>query len=360
MVVIVVLQWLLGSLSLIASLASLIRWDDWWVRVFDFPRIQILVIHIIALICSVLADGINGIAESVLVVSLIVSFVYQFYNIFPYTVFSPIEVKKHKGVTDDQDISLLVSNVYTPNRDSEKLMRFVRQYQPDILLTLESDKWWEKQLEPLEGDYPFNVKVPLDNQYGMHLYSKLELHDPQVLYLVEDYIPSIHAQVVLRSGQQVQIHCLHPEPPSPSESDTSTSRDAELLIVGKNTKDESLPILVFGDLNDVAWSRTTRLFRKISGLLDPRIGRGYYNTFHAKYPFLRWPLDHIFISDHFKLRTLKVLPEIGSDHFPVFSHLHLMSNPSPENESVNEEPDREEKDRAVEKIEKANPKIISI
>lgn len=166
----------------------------------------------------------------------------------------------------------------------------------------------------------------------MHLYSKLELHDTQVLYLVEDYIPSIHAQVILRSGKKVQIHCLHPEPPTPSESDTSTSRDAELLIVGKNTKGKTLPVLVFGDLNDVAWSRTTRLFRQISGLLDPRIGRGRYNTFHAKYLFLRWPLDHIFISEHFKLRELKVLPTIGSDHFPVFSHFHLMPSANSENE----------------------------
>lgn len=360
MVVFVVLQWLLGSLSLVASLASLIRWDKWWIRVFDFPRIQILVIHILALLCSVLINEIKGTAEIVLIVSLVVSFVYQFYNIYPYTIFSPKEVKKHKGKTDDQDISLIVSNVYTPNRDSEKLIRLVRKYQPDILLTLESDKWWEKKLELLEEEYPYTVKVPLDNLYGMHLYSKLELHDTQVLYLVEDYIPSIHAQVILRSGKKVQIHCLHPEPPTPSESDTSTSRDAELLIVGKNTKGKTLPVLVFGDLNDVAWSRTTRLFRQISGLLDPRIGRGWYNTFHAKYLFLRWPLDHIFISEHFTLRTLKVLPPIGSDHFPVFSQLHLMSNPSPENESVKEEPDQEEKEWAEEKIDKANPKIVSI
>src|SRR5690606_11374689 len=75
--------------------------------------------------------------------------------------------------------------------------------------------------------------------------------------------------------------------------------------------------IVMGDLNDVAWSKTTRLFQKISGLLDPRKGRMFLSTFHASIPFMRFPLDHVFISKHFKLVELKKLPHIGSDHFPV-------------------------------------------
>lgn len=99
---------------------------------------------------------------------------------------------------------------------------------------------------------------------------------------------------------------------------TSTEKDRELLIVARRAKGSQLPVIVAGDLNDVAWSYTTEIFQKMSRLLDPRKGRGFHNTFPVQWPALRFPLDHVFCSRHFELRQLRRLKSIGSDHFPVF------------------------------------------
>jgi endonuclease/exonuclease/phosphatase (EEP) superfamily protein YafD len=95
------------------------------------------------------------------------------------------------------------------------------------------------------------------------------------------------------------------------------TRDGELVLVAREVAREGGPAVVAGALNDVAWSRTTGLFQAIGGLLDPRVGRGAYPTFHANWPILRWPLDHVFFSEHFLLARLERLAHVGSDHFPI-------------------------------------------
>jgi endonuclease/exonuclease/phosphatase (EEP) superfamily protein YafD len=202
----------------------------------------------------------------------------------------------------------------------------------------------------LEKEYPHTIFYPLNNTYGMLLYSRLELKKSKINFLVEPDIPSIFTKVVLKNGEEIDLYGLHPTPPVPGENLRSTERDAELLIVGKAVKKENRPVIVAGDLNDVAWSYTTKLFQKISGLLDPRIGRGLFNTFNAKYPLLRWPLDHVFHSRHFTVVQLKRLPYFGSDHFPIYIKLHY----DPIASLVQEEPsaDKGEQAEVEEKIEK--------
>jgi endonuclease/exonuclease/phosphatase (EEP) superfamily protein YafD len=324
------------------------RFTHWIVRGLDFPRIQIVAFGIVVLLLLLLVGNSGHSLYWACVVMVATSLGWQLKWVLPYTPLWKKEVRKTTIQGLDNQVSIIMANVLTPNHDSAKLISLVRDYKPDILVTLESDKWWEQQLDVLEDEMPHTLKCPLDNLYGMHLYSRLPLSDSAIEYLVKDDIPSMHACVTLRSGVEVRMHFMHPEPPSPTESEVSSPRDAELAILARSIADSDEPLIVTGDLNDVAWSPTTRLFRHISGLLDPRIGRGAFNTFHADFPFLRWPLDHVFHSHHFTLSQLERLPHIGSDHFSLYTALNY--TPQKGKEQEGESADQEDRERAEEAV----------
>lgn len=351
-------DWLLFALlcvPVLATLLPLVNHNHWSFRIFDFPRPQIAAV---SLLCVVLNYVLQQHEHWLFVAFEILNlgcFAYQLKEISAYTRLSKPEVLRYRGEDNGRTVSLITANVLTGNRRSGLLLGQIGRCRPDVVLTLESDDWWERQLAVLEREqgYGYTVKIPLDNLYGMHLYSRLPLRNAEVRHWVAEDIPSIAAEMQLRSGEWIRIYCLHPMPPSPTEADTSTDRDAELLLVGKEIAQNNHSVLVFGDLNDVAWSRTSRLFQKISGLLDPRKGRGLFSTFHAGYPLFRWPLDHIFHSSDFMMSEIKVLPHIGSDHFPVYGKFQFV--PAAEAVQEKEAADAEEKQEAREKIAEAEP-----
>lgn len=312
-----------GASLLLAVFTLLPLWRNphWFVRGWDFPRLQLAVIALAILILECLYFDYTDVKSWFVVGVTVICFVWQSVWILPYLPIWPVEVMTTTGKNKEAQLSIITANVLATNKNAHLLINHVRQYSPDILLTLESDAWWEKQLDLIEAEMPHTIKCALDNLYGMHVYSRLPLEQVEISFLIEKDVPSMHALCQLRTGDKVRMHFLHPAPPSPTENEESTERDAELIIVAKSIAKSEQAIVVAGDLNDVAWSATTRLFRKISGMLDPRIGRGIYSTFHAKYPFFRWPLDHLFHSKHFTLDRLQRLPPIGSDHFAMLTVL---------------------------------------
>ncbi len=340
-----------GCLMIAATAIAWLRTDAWWVRIFDFPRAQIAVTSIVVLLAFGLTTEPFSRTDQLFLLSLGVSTLFQGAMMYPYLPFAKKQVQASQNPRPASSLNLLTANVLMTNRQAGRLLQLVRQADPDIILTVETDAWWQVQLSELQQTHPYTVQQAQDNTYGMLLFSRLELIDAQVKFLIQDDVPSIHASVRLRSGQQVSLHCLHPRPPFPTEDERSTERDAELLLVGKAIKAKDLPVVVMGDLNDVAWSRTNGLFQDISGLLDPRIGRGFFNTFHAQIPFLRFPLDHFFHSNHFRLIRFQRLADFGSDHFPVF--VSLSYEPDAQGEQPELQASRGEQQEADEKIDKA-------
>ncbi len=338
----------LGCLLILISLLPLLPSNMWYVRIFDYPRSQKFWLNLAITVLYIAILGFQGPFDFIFVGALLLNQIYLFRQIWDYTPLAPIQMKDYSQ--EGETIRLFVANVYQDNRDANRCLALIEKCDPDLILMVETDKWWSDALKPLHARYPHRILIPLENTYGMVFLSRLKIARHEVRYLVDDDIPSIVVDLKTSKGQLFRLYGLHPKPPVPGESEESTERDTEILIVGKEAKQCEMPVIVAGDLNDVAWSYTTSLFLKVSELLDPRIGRGFFSTFHANYRLMRWPLDHVFCSSHFYLHALKRLPTIGSDHFPILIEIGLMPYEIPENAKDEKRADAEDLEVAEEKI----------
>jgi endonuclease/exonuclease/phosphatase (EEP) superfamily protein YafD len=303
---------------------TLVRNDYWIFKIMEYPRLQKLVVVLATLAIWVIFQPFEAFSSVASFILLCAAAVYLVYKISPYTIFTPKEMKTADPATAKDTLKVFAANVYQENTEYQRVLSQIRNTDPDVIFLLETNSAWARAMGELDSTYPYTLKEPLENTYGLLFYSRLPLENGKVSYLVKKGVPSIEGLLILPSGQKVKLWGLHPEPPVPGENLYSTAKDKELMKVAFKARECNLPCVVFGDLNDVAWSHTTELFRKTSELLDPRRGRGFYPTFSARSWFIRFPLDYIFCSTHFELIEMKRLPKNGSDHFATFTHLAFM------------------------------------
>lgn len=319
-----------GILFLAVTALSLLPVGWWWVRVCDYPRLQVAAGLLVTAALLVVFLGPLDAAGWAFLGILLAALLYQVAWIWPYTPFAKRKVIAARNCK--APLRLLIANIRIGTRDIGPLQRLAERYEPNILLLLETDAWWDEALRPLAAGYSTELRYPQENGYGLHFFTNLPVHETRLRFLLEPEIPSVLARLGLPGGREFQFFGLHPQPPVPNFKNTRP-RDTELLLVGQETAASDLPSVVAGDLNDVAWSATTRLLLRTSNLLDPRRGRGVYATFPSQAPGLRWPLDHIFHTDHFAIQRLKVLGNIGSDHLPVFVELCYQNDAPQKQES---------------------------
>ncbi len=314
----------LALVFVVATALPFIREPHWWIRVLDFPRVQLAVVGLVVLALLAVFGERKRWWEQAVLALVVLSVGHQVWRIWPYTPLHGVQSAQAEGPEEGRAFRLVVSNVLQTNRQSERWLRVVQAAEPDLVVVLEADAWWRDAVQPLRAELPHAVEHPLGNTYGILVYSRWPLREAEVREVVEDSIPSVWGSFALPAGDEVDFAFIHPRPPRPAED--TDNRDAELVLVAREVAGHDGPLVVAGDFNDVAWSHTTTLFQNLSGLLDPRIGRGMYSTFHAGYPFLRWPLDHAFHSEALELVELSLLGDVGSDHFPIFVELAVTAD----------------------------------
>lgn len=310
---------LLGVVCMVTVLLALTSRDQWWMRAFDYPRLQITIATIVIFLASLALFRWRQWWSGLYLTLLTLAVIYQLYILAPYWFPMQPAVPIQPSTASTDTFSLLSANVLMENRDDEAFLAIVDEYKPDLLLVMEPNGWWMEQLQPLRDRYPHHVEQPQENHYGIALYSRFPLLETELMYFEHNQTPSIYAVVQLPSGNEFIFYGEHPRPPLPENS--VSAADKELIKVAHRTREADRPVIVAGDFNDVPWSYTVETFAEISRLRDIRIGRGFYNTFDANNPLLRLPIDQIYLSPEIGLVELADPIRFSSDHFALYAQM---------------------------------------
>ncbi len=351
----------LAAVVTASTLFPLIPTHNWVVRLFDFPRVQFLILALIASALALTLSILNihrPTQLTFLALTTLASIIHLTY-ILPYTnLWTP--TVEH---ADSHDLRLLITNIDKRNNTPDLAAQAINDTNASAILLIEINDTLLESFDSIRDHYPHRLEQIRDDGLGIALWSKHPIHDPEIKFLVSDRRASLHCTLDLDNNTRVKLVGLHPTPPAlpvkqrenADERYDSDIRDAELVLVARAVAEHATlpdpdPVIVAGDFNDVAWSKTTTLFQKLSALRDPRVGRGLLNTYHAAYPPLRYPLDHIFLSEGTRINDITRIKIPGSDHFAVLAKIQVKPDEDPQTPT----PDHDDLEDAQEAIQNGN------
>ncbi len=326
---IVALLWagrVLGAFVVVCSLLPLLPTGSWLVRACDFPRAQLAMLSVVPLVIIAGVAVRHGarLEAGLSIVLLLAAMCWQGWHVIRYTpVWTPTV-----PTGDVADLRLLVCNLDYENDRHDAVRQAITDTDADVLLLIEINDTWREACSDVAETYPFRIETIRDDGLGLALWSRQPLKDERIEHRVLDDRPSIDATIMV-NDRPLRFIGVHPTPPGLSKRGEdgrhdSRIRDAELVLVARDVaQDPDASWLVAGDFNDVAWSHTTQLFERLSGLNDPRVGRGMFSTYHAEYALLRYPLDHVFVSAGIHVTRLDRIRLPGSDHFAMLAELGM-------------------------------------
>lgn len=323
------MRWIAGIafaliLLLVAgSFLPVIEGESAFLRWWDFPRVQIGFLLIVLLAVHLIAST-GEVLRIVSTVLVLAALGYHGSKLLPFTSAAPVMALSTDICPEGTGLRILSFNAQRSNEAGEAFLDLVARVEPDLLLVMETDEYWDGVLARLSATYPDGAShIPEEAEfYGMHLLSRLPLVAPKVVMRPEAGTPSIVTGVVLPSGDRVRFQGVHPRPPIPFRQGT-TLRDATLYRAALDAAGSSRPTILAGDFNAVPWSGVIASVMRLGGLLEPRIGRGLVPTYGAESWWKSWPLDYVLYQDAFALRQFGRLPPVGSDHRPVLADLCL-------------------------------------
>ncbi len=236
-------------------------------------------------------------------------------------------------ITEDSPrLKLLSFNINKDNQQVDQMLQIIRDANADIVAIQELNPWLsdaaDQQLTQL---YPFRALHPQSDFSGQGVLSKFPLSNDEFWQIK---LGHQHVDVDW-NGQLISLFNVHPVHPLRGIRFDGQSRAEEIDDVLRRTETVVIPLLLVGDFNMTNlsddYARVTARYEDAYRQIGWGMGFGFPNfavAFHVKYmpPIAR--IDYIFHDAHFQPVEMHVGTNSGgSDHFPVYATLALVSTP---------------------------------
>lgn len=308
-----------ATLALMA-VTFLPHWQSplWWVRALEFPRVQIVVLQVVAIGAALMLGGWLSLA---LMLGLAVALGVQLAHIWPFFPLLPKEMRRAPVGHPQHEVLCLSMNVLMENADHAAVLAEIARLNPDVLFLMETDVVWDAALTQVLAGYDTVLREVKDNYYGLIFATRLKVRHARVNYLSVEDTPSVLAELEAPDGTPFRFVGLHPKPPVPGED--TEGRDAEVAWAARHARDATVPVIAMGDFNTPAWSQISHRFKVVGGYLDPRVGRGTLPSFDASRWWLRIPIDQFYATEEVSLIDFRRGRFVGSDHFPMVARVRF-------------------------------------
>lgn len=226
----------------------------------------------------------------------------------------------------DMLMKISLMNVLTSNDSYNAVLDNINTQKPDVIFLEEVNDEWLKNMSELDKIYPYSIKHPREDNFGVALYSKVSFKTSEIKYFGHFEIPLIVCTIE-KYNKKLKIIGIHTTPPA--NQDYFINRNEMLSELADYVKNEKLPTIVIGDLNTTMYSPSYKQFIKKSQLINPRKNFGIIPTWSPKsrdingltleklLKFAAIPIDQVLHNSKVYIAYLKADKSIGSDHLPL-------------------------------------------
>jgi endonuclease/exonuclease/phosphatase (EEP) superfamily protein YafD len=251
-------------------------------------------------------------------VGIVIIFFSLLCLIYPTYIFAnQVLIAPNINIASKNTLKITFQNKYYLNPNIEGLNKQAKELDPDIIgfAEVNDPSEYKKYLDK----YPYEFHTKLETLMGVVLFSKYELKDSEALNASKDgdinHSPYIKTKVIMPDKSEVNLLMVHLIAPTGSGF-TKLKGDALDIISTESNKLEGNTIVI-GDFNTTPYSPQISGLRNSSKFYSASKGKGLLDTWEGP-SFLKFQIDHAFVSNNMKVDNFEVKDTIGSDHHLIY------------------------------------------